>query len=151
MTELYNIFDDNDMQFEMESDEKEGHFISIYTRDCDTVRNLLGETTKEALAKLGDKYTYGDCFSLNFYTEYYPHTDEVAIHVCSEAYTTDAKGELDDILKESDNIKDGYIVLRDEDKQAINEAAVLYIGEDIGTFYDIENNVLSDFKDVLEP
>ena len=41
-------------------------------------------------------------------------------------------------------------MLRDEDKQAIKEAAVLYIGEDIGTFYDIENSVLSDFKDVLE-
>ncbi len=138
---MYGIeFDDNDVQFELEAQENEGKFISVYTNDNEGIRQFFKKDRTDPFANVED--LYGDYFYIDFYTEYYPYTEEVAVKYCVNILVG-VCDETKDILqaeREADNVKDGYFILTDEEKSVILEDVKKYIGED----------TIQDFKNLVE-
>jgi len=130
MRNISNVtFDDNDFLFETESPDNAGKFIEVYTADDDVTRSFLRKDGKDPFIPVYG--LYGETYQINFYTEYYPYTGEIAIHYCLDILTTDGADRVMDCDRQVDNVKDGYIVLTDEEKKTLRDKVVNYLGEEV--------------------
>ena len=132
-----NIFDDNDIQFCSEDSEKEGH-IEVYTCDCFDVRSLMRSDKRDIFKENEDIVPYGDNYEINFYTEYYPNTDEVLLKVNMNISSPDigVVSRIYQMEQTLDRVKDGYILLSEEDKDALKQAVKDYAKTEIQNFVE---------------
>ena len=92
-------FDDGDIDFETESKDDAGKFISIYTMDTYELRSLLSSDKVDYLeGHEEDIGEYGETYSVDFYTEYYPYTEDVAIKVNIDIYDMSIEDNINQIF-----------------------------------------------------
>ncbi len=141
MENFKKYFDDNDIQFEFESKNKDGHYLSVYTIDCKDIRALTNSKKEDPFAGKADIIGgYCETYYINFYTEYYPHTGDVALYMSVNIDVEDIRKDIEEIVeKNCDRVKDGYIQLTDDEKKMIASAVKEYAAEDLEEFFEYEN------------
>ena len=139
MMNFIKNYKDGDIQFEMEAEEPEGRFLSIYTMDTENMRSLMRADQKDVFEEC-NIYEYGDDYDIDFYTEYYPHTEDVAVKVSMSVCSIypDARHDLNILMDSCDRVKDGYIQLTEAEKKEIRDAVKEYAMDEIEEFMDME-------------
>ena len=117
---LSSIDDREEILINTESKDPEGHFVEVYVNDTGYIRSLLTTDGNDPLKNSDDEVTYGEDYQINFYAEYYPHTDDVALHV-SPCYDSNKTAEIVEGMLYSDTsrIKDGYVLLNNAEKELL--------------------------------
>jgi len=142
--EFKDIFDDNDVQFEV--DDNGERYISIYTGDTPLVRSLFRSDEKDTVEEYEEEagLSYAEDYDIDIYTNYYPQTGDVKllcifhIDLFSCGDDKDLFAGLNRVIDELDRVdKDGWVNLSQEEKEAISQAAKDYIGkETLRKFFD---------------
>lgn len=146
MNNLYEKFADildtaEEILLETENEEKEGWFVDIYVIDTEFTRSLLTKDGKDPLANVDEEIaSYGDNYIINFYAEYYPFTEEVAIHVSPDYYDEQSEELIEKLLStDQSRIKDGYIQLTENEKNALRDVIKDHAKEEIEEMLGMES------------
>lgn len=123
------IIEDNDPQFITESKEKTGHYIELYTFDTKELRKLLTKDGTDPFQKYEEDeiLVSAENYQVNFYTEYYPYTDKIAVKFSVEGFDEEAEEVIQEIIAKCDNTDGRYISLSKEEETMIREIASEYI------------------------
>lgn len=123
------IIDDTDPQFIAETKEKDGHYIELYTFDTKELRKLLTKDGTDPFQKYEEDgiLVSAENYQLNFYTEYYPYTDKVAVKFSVEGFDKEADKAIQEIFTKCNNTDGRYISLSKEEETMINKIASKYI------------------------
>lgn len=142
--------------FETESKEKEGHYIDLYVEDGDASRKLLSSKEVDIynIAKEAGLAGYSEegGYTLDFYAEYYPYTDKIAVKLVLEIDTFGVditEKALSGFAEAFDKVGDDmYIKLTPEEEELVKTAVKDYINEHgyLDDFYEFEEDAAKDME-----
>ena len=137
--DMYDI-DMQDVNYNFNSYDERGSFIDIYAPDTLAMRKLLFLSEEDILDELTKKHglVYGEDYDIDFYIEYYPHTEDVAIKMWINEYNRDSPDVFWEEIDKRINTKDNYILLTDEQKEALRARIQFSYQDDIADFLEIE-------------
>lgn len=114
---FYNALDTNDIEFIVEGDDFKEYYISIYTEDTDSIRELLTSDGIDILKGQEDKIgEYAETYQINFYTQYFPYAREVKLMMEFDVLTNDGEivANLYDLMQKLDNVQGQYVTMNED-------------------------------------
>ena len=131
---------EDEVIFHFEGD-KDGHFMDFYLGDYNFMRSLLTTNGQNPFRQVEWIAEHEEDYQINFYAEYYPHTDEVALKISIEYFDDVTEKKIKSMFKKSADtlrLKDFYIQLTDDEKDCLRKALKDYAHEELLEFLTME-------------
>ncbi len=139
MKNLKEIFK-NSFEYGNEVLYEEDH-INLYVGDLSEIRALMTSDNHDALEMLNDKYEYGEDYEINFYADYYPHTDEAILRISPVCEDEDIFEDINYAISTADKVKNNIILLSEDEAKSLKEAIKEYAEYDIEEFMDSRDDI----------
>lgn len=132
---------EDEVIFHLEGD-KDEHFMDFYLGDYGFMRSLLTTNGQNPFEQVTWIAEHEEDYQTNFYAEYYPHTDEVALKIDIEYFDDVTEKKIKSMFKKSADtlrLKDFYIQLTDDEKDCLRKALKDYAHEELQEFLTMED------------